>query len=266
MFEIGVTYQFAKGKIMAETEVFYDKENESSMGADDNDDAFYKIDPEKEKLKKRLIVVKKDSINNFVKIEDKHNECLVNHSLYIKKIGEYKNLSTIQAKNININVSNIKDKDLFESGILEKDIFDRDLSDSDRNDKNNLDFTGNKQRFDRIEYLIKLEKEKRERDGTYDPVTLKNNIIDIFKEEKKHVTNILQTELKDQVSMLNKEIEEFKNKDSVTNKDLDDHNEKINDFHRKINIIFQRSHRHITNIMEELNILMTELDDYKFEN
>lgn len=160
MFEIGVTYQFAKGKIMAETEVFYDKENESSMGADDNDDAFYKIDPEKEKLKKRLIIVKKESINNFVKIEDKHNECLVNHSLYIKKIGEYKNLSTIQAKNININVSNIKDKDLFESGILEKDIFDRDLSDSDRNDKNNLDFTGNKQRFDRIEYLIKLEKEK----------------------------------------------------------------------------------------------------------
>lgn len=251
MFEIGVTYHFAKGKIRAETEKFFDKENESSMGGDDNEDAFYKLDPEKEKLKKRLINIKKESVNNFLKIEDRHNDNLVNHSFYLKKIYEYKNI-----------VSSRKG-DLFDNDILEKNLFDRDLSDSDRNDKNNQDFTGNKQRFDRIEYLLNLEKEKREKDGTLDPVALKNDIINIFKEEKMHVTNILQSELKEQIGLLNKEIEEFKNKDILSNKDLDDHNEKINDIQRKINIIYQRSHKHITNIMEELNVLMINLDNLK---
>ena len=48
-------------------------------------------------------------------------------------------------------------------------------------------------------------------------------------------------------------------KDNYTKKDLDDHNDKINDYQRKINIIYQRSHRHITKIMEELNIVMEQL-------
>jgi hypothetical protein len=254
MFEIGVTYHFAKGKIRAETEKFYDKENESSMGGDDNEDAFFKLDPEKEKLKKRLINVKKDSVNNFLKIEDKHNDNLVSHSYYLKKIFEYKNIP-----------SN-KKGDLFDCEILEKNLFDKDLTDSERTDKNNQDFTGNKQRFDRIEYLLNLEKEKREKDGTLDPVALKNDIINIFKEEKMHVTNILQDELKKQIAVLNKEIEDFKNKDNFSKQDLDDHNEKVNDIQRKINIIYQRSHRHITNIMEELNVLMSKLDTFKISD
>lgn len=254
MFEIGVTYHFAKGKIRAETEKFYDKENESSMGGDDNEDAFFKLDPEKEKLKKRLINVKKDSVNNFLKIEDRHNDNLVSHSTYLKKIFEYKNIPSS------------KKGDLFDSEILEKNLFDKDLTDSERTDKNNQDFTGNKQRFDRIEYLLNLEKEKREKDGTLDPVALKNDIINIFKEEKMHVTNILQDELKKQIGILNKEIDEFKNKDNFSKQDLDDHNEKVNDIQRKINIIYQRSHRHITNIMEELNVLMSRLDTFKISD
>lgn len=75
------------------------------------------------------------------------------------------------------------------------------------------------------------------------------------------VTNILQKELKEHVQQLNKDIEEFKNKDNLTQKDIDEHNDRINEIQRKINIIYQRSHRHITKIMEELNILMTTLDE-----
>ena len=99
-----------------------------------------------------------------------------------------------------------------------------------------------------------------------DPVALKNDIINIFKEEKMYVTNILQTELKEQINILNKEIEDFKNKDNFNNKDIDDHNDKVNDIQRKINIIYQRSHRHITNIMEELNVLMINLDNLKLND
>ncbi len=54
--------------------------------------------------------------------------------------------------------------------------------------------------------------------------------------------------------------DDFKNKDNLTQKDIEEHNEKINEIQRRINIIYQRSHRHITKIMEELNILMTSLD------
>jgi hypothetical protein len=221
------------------------------MGGDDNDDNFGKTDPEREKLKKRLIQVKKESCESFTKIEDRYNDNLVNHSNYIKKIYEYKNLPQNQKG------------DLFENKILVKNLFDEESDNNDRNDKNNQDFTGNKQRFDRIEYLLNLEKEKREKEGTLDPVALKNDIINIFKEEKMYVTNILQTELKEQINILNKEIEDFKNKDNFNNTDINDHNDKVNDIQRKINIIYQRSHRHITNIMEELNVLMINLDNLK---
>jgi hypothetical protein len=51
--------------------------------------------------------------------------------------------------------------------------------------------------------------------------------------------------------------------DNLTPEAINTHNEKINDIQRKINIIYQRSHRHITKIMEDLNILLTSLDNPK---
>ncbi len=250
-FEIGITYHFAKGKIKAETDKFYDKENESSMGTDDREENLLKSGDDKEKLRKRLITVKKDSITNFLKIEEKYNEHACSHSNYIKKIYEYKN-RLIQFKG-----------DIFDNGILEKHLFDKELDGNEKTSVNNQDYTGAGHRFDRIEFFVKLEKEKREKEGNkIDPKEIKNAIINIFKEEKMHVTNILQAELKEQMNSLNKEIEEFKNKDKEVNvKDIDDHNDRINDIQRKINIIYQRSHRHIVKIMEELNVLMTSLED-----
>lgn len=94
-----------------------------------------------------------------------------------------------------------------------------------------------------------------------DPAVIKNKVIEMFKQEKMNVTTILQNELKDQISQLNKEMEDFKAKDSLSKTDLDEHNRKINDIQRKINIIYQRSHRHITKIMEELNMVMEQLGD-----
>lgn len=124
-------------------------------------------------------------------------------------------------------------------------------------DKGRQDYDNEKQRFDRIEFFLQLENQKS---TPMDPNKVKDEIIKIFKDEKMDVTNILQKELKEQVMILNKEMEEFKNKDTPQPKEIDDHNEKINEIQRRINIIYQRSHRHITKIMEELNMLMSKLD------
>lgn len=94
-----------------------------------------------------------------------------------------------------------------------------------------------------------------------DPAVIKNKVIEMFKQEKMNVTTILQNELKEQISQLNKEMEDFKSKDNLSKTDLDEHNRKINDIQRKINIIYQRSHRHITKIMEELNMVMEQLGE-----
>jgi hypothetical protein len=69
-----------------------------------------------------------------------------------------------------------------------------------------LEYTGNKQRFDRIEFFLKLQKDKLDKDYEKNPNSVKEEIIKIFKSEKMDVTNILQGELKEQVQILNKEI------------------------------------------------------------
>jgi hypothetical protein len=68
-----------------------------------------------------------------------------------------------------------------------------------------MEYNGNKQRFDRIEFFMELEKEKMA-EGERDPAKIKEEIIRIFKDEKMDVTNILQKELKEQVMLLNKEM------------------------------------------------------------
>ena len=43
-------------------------------------------------------------------------------------------------------------------------------------------------------------------------------------------------------------------------KDTEEHNVKIDTIQRKINIIYERAHRHITKIRDEVNVLMNTLD------
>ena len=76
-----------------------------------------------------------------------------------------------------------------------------------------------------------------------------------------NVTDILQKSLSELYKQLEQEVSEFRNKEISSNKELEEHNDKINNIQRKINIIYQRSHRHITNIMEELNVLMMNIDN-----
>lgn len=93
------------------------------------------------------------------------------------------------------------------------------------------------------------------------PEKIKEDIIKAFKDEKTTVTNVLQKMLKEQVETLQKKIDEFKNRDSYVKQEIDEHNETVNEIQRRINIIYQRSHKHITTIMEELNELLTKMDD-----
>ncbi len=69
-----------------------------------------------------------------------------------------------------------------------------------------MEYNGNKQRFDRIEFFLELEREKLGEGIEKDPWKIKEEIIRIFKDEKMDVTNILQKELKEQVMFLNKEM------------------------------------------------------------
>jgi uncharacterized membrane-anchored protein YhcB (DUF1043 family) len=90
---------------------------------------------------------------------------------------------------------------------------------------------------------------------------IKEEIIKAFKDEKTTVTNVLQKLLKEQVNTLQSKIEMFKNKETYSKEDIDKHNAEVNEIQRKINIIYQRSHKHITKIMEELNELLEKMDE-----
>jgi hypothetical protein len=68
-----------------------------------------------------------------------------------------------------------------------------------------LKYNGETERIDRLSHYLKIQQEKM-KEGSYDPLKTKDDIIKIFKEEKMSVTNILQNLLKEQVTVLNKEI------------------------------------------------------------
>ena len=126
-------------------------------------------------------------------------------------------------------------------------------------DKDNNDYTGNQQSFDRIAHFLQIQKEKME--AGEDNEKIKEDIIKAFKDEKTTVTNVLQKLLKEQVNNLQSKIEMFKNKENYSKEDIDKHNAEVNEIQRKINIIYQRSHKHITKIMEELNELLEKMDE-----
>jgi len=106
---------------------------------------------------------------------------------------------------------------------------------------------------------LQIQKEKME--AGEDNEKIKEDIIKAFKDEKTTVTNVLQKLLKEQVNNLQSKIEMFKNKENYSKEDIDKHNAEVNEIQRKINIIYQRSHKHITKIMEELNELLEKMDE-----
>ena len=143
---------------------------------------------------------------------------------------------------------------------MEKSLFDIDfLLGQDDGDKSQNDYSGNQQSFDRIAHFLQQQKEKMEKGE--DNEKIKEDIIKAFKDEKTTITNVLQKILKDQVTTLQAKIDSFKSKENYNKEDIDKHNNEVNEIQRKINILYQRSHKHITKIMEEINELLEKMDE-----
>jgi hypothetical protein len=75
---------------------------------------FDKFNSEDDKLKKKLLITKKEFLENFKKIEEIYCEDIVKSCVYAKAIAE------IKQKN--------KPEDLFSGSILEKNLFDKALT------------------------------------------------------------------------------------------------------------------------------------------
>ena len=112
--------------------------------------------------------------------------------------------------------------------------------------------------FNKISYYLQKQKGKMKKGEN--PEKIKEDIIKEFKEEKSFITKVLQKLLKEQIMILENKIQTFKNKENYNKEDIDKHNNEIEEIQRKINIIYQRSHKHINNIMEELNELLEGMD------
>ena len=255
-FENGTNIQvinhYGKGKILSKPEIFY-FEDESSMTGD-KDDSNKKMDDDKEIWRRNIYMKKSQYIEDFKKIEDSYNKNYIESIEFNKLIAEHRKLPAD------------KNKILYEKGqkdlpipILEKDLFDLENMLEEEKDKDNNDYTGNQQSFDRIAHFLQIQKEKME--AGEDNEKIKEDIIKAFKDEKTTVTNVLQKLLKEQVNTLQSKIEMFKNKETYSKEDIDKHNAEVNEIQRKINIIYQRSHKHITKIMEELNELLEKMDE-----
>ena len=251
--QIQVINHFGKGKILSKPDIF-SFEDESSMNSGDNEESSKKIDDDREIWKRGVYANKSKYIEDFKKIEDSYNKNYIASIELQKRIAE------------NRKGDASKNKALYEKGnndfpILEKSIFDLDnlLGDGDH-DKDKNDYTGNQQSFDRIAHFLKIQKEKLA-EGKEDHEKIKEDIIKAFKDEKTTVTNVLQKLLKEQVVELQNKIEDFKSKESYGKDEIEKHNIEVNEIQRKINIIYQRSHKHITKIMEELNELLEKMDE-----
>jgi hypothetical protein len=80
------------------------------MANEDKEENTVKSSDEHDKLKKRLLLVKKDCFSSIQKIEDEYNSCLNAVLTKNKKIMEFKNADK---------------KKLFEEKILDESLFDR---------------------------------------------------------------------------------------------------------------------------------------------
>ena len=211
------------------------------------------MDDDREIWKRLIYANKAKHIEDFKTIEDNYNKNYEASIQFLKRISDNRRILADQNKTI-------YERGNHDIPILEKSIFDIDsmLGDSDQ-DKDKNDYSGNQQSFDRIAHFLKIQKEKME--GKEDHNKIKEDIIKAFKDEKTTVTNVLQKLLKEQVTELQSKIEDFKSKETYGKEEIEKHNIEVNEIQRKINIIYQRSHKHITKIIEELNELLEKMDE-----
>jgi hypothetical protein len=250
--QIQVINHYGKGKILSKPDIF-SFEDESSLGSGDKDETAKKMDDDREIWKRLIYANKSKYIEDFKKIEDSYNKNYQASIQFTQRIAEHRDLPAETNKYL-------YEKGQFELPILEKSIFDIDsLMGEDDLDKDKNDYTGNQQSFDRIAHFLKIQKEKLANGEPQDKI--KEDIIKAFKDEKTTVTNVLQKLLKEQVTELQNKIEDFKNKETYGKEEIEKHNIEVNEIQRKINIIYQRSHKHITKIMEELNELLEKMDE-----
>lgn len=114
---MNVTWHFAKGKIQAVSKPYFDKDNEPTLTAEDVDEKYLKNSLEEDKFRRKLIAIKKNSVTNFLQIEQNYNNQICSHTEYMREINDFKNNQSSSAK-----------KNLFSQGILEKHLFDKDIS------------------------------------------------------------------------------------------------------------------------------------------
>ena len=250
--QIQVINHYGKGKILSKPDIF-SFEDESSLTNGDKEESSKKMNDDREIWKRMIYQKKAQYIEDFNKIENAYNKHYLQSIDFWKRIAENRKLPAKTNKAL-------YEKGINDLPILEKSLFDIDniLGQDDR-DKNQNDYSGNQQSFDRIAHFLQLQKEKMEKGEDHEKI--KEDIIKAFKDEKTTVTNVLQKLLKDQVTTLQAKIDSFKSKENYNKEDIDKHNNEVNEIQRKINIIYQRSHKHITKIMEELNELLEKMDE-----
>ena len=250
--QIQVINHYGKGKILSKPDIF-SFEDESSLTNGDKEESSKKMNDDREIWKRMIYQKKSQYIEDFNKIENSYYKNYLQSIEFWKRIAANKELPARTNKAL-------YERGMYDLPILEKSLFDIDsLLGQDERDKNQNDYSGNQQSFDRIAHFLQLQKEKMEKGEN--PEKIKEDIIKAFKDEKTTVTNVLQKLLKQQVSNLQDRIDAFKSKENYSKEDIDKHNNEVNEIQRKINIIYQRSHKHITKIMEELNELLEKMDE-----
>lgn len=73
----------------------------------------------------------------------------------------------------------------------------------------------------------------------------------------------MQDLLKKQVEALNTVMENFKMKENLSDNEIKEHNDNISEIQRRIHIIYERCHTHVTNITSEYGKLLNGIDEFK---
>ncbi|MCQ2819637.1 MAG: snapin/pallidin family protein [archaeon] len=266
--DIQVIHHYGKGKILSKPDNFSFKDD-NSIAAGDKEDSVKKNEDDKMNWRIGINNAKIKFIDDFRKIEENYINDYGTSIKYEHKIAR------------NWDKPTETNTELYDDGhddqgnpvekfppILERSTFDQNSDDDDADlDKEGQDFTGNEESLNRIQHFMKIVEERKVLHDKKE--VIKEEIIKAFKDEKTSTTNTLQELLKEHVEELQAEIDHFRqNEQNWDTQKVKEHADKIEDIQRKINIIYHRSHRHITKIMEELNTLLDEMDtslkDYNY--
>ena len=222
--DIYVTYHFAPGKIIAKTDFFKDEEGDNGMVNEEKQSKEEKYNSEKDKLKKHLLNMKKESFINFSRIEDSYINNVLEQLKYTERIN-------VLSKKENVS-NEVKFRE-----ILTRNIFDDMQNRYFGQNKKKETYSEEDTRTNKIKFLIESEMKKLGPDQKPDFDRIKQNLINNFKQSRLDITKILQEELADRVEKLKKEMDEFRSKEGAKEKDIEDHDEKINLLQRHINVI-----------------------------